>query len=107
MEIHEPLELYAGTFETKHLSLVEQTFDSLAQASKVDIEANRQTVANPNATELLVAGSACSVDSCIRCLRIHGLLRTKLGLAPWNCSTVAGDYLCIEWHYSGFQCVDR
>ena len=57
MEIHEPLELYATTFESEHLRLVEETFDGLAEASKVDIEANRQTVANLNATESELKGN--------------------------------------------------
>jgi hypothetical protein len=57
MEIHEPLELYADTFESEHLSLVEQTFDSLAEASKVDIDANRQTVTHLYATEKELKGN--------------------------------------------------
>ena len=37
--------------------MVEETFDGLAEASKVDIEANRQTVANLNATESELKGN--------------------------------------------------
>jgi hypothetical protein len=57
MDINEPLELYANTFETEHLRRVEETFDSLAAAAKVDIDANRQTVAQLNLTEVDLKGN--------------------------------------------------
>jgi hypothetical protein len=90
MELDEPLEQYSGHFKEHHARITSEYFENLVKESKVDVEANKKTVALLRDLESSIK-DVSSTRRKWRALRIIALiLATGLSALAFSLG---------EWHY--------